>query len=127
MRLLWVQQWAVLPVIVENRDMVEQNVQGGGLPPGSQTVEPLARTRLEDRERPTQTRGFPILHFFILSPSLCCHLHHFFFPQDLIIKQTMFPPGMFPMSSRCRWQLLSSKSRVANLSVHRDNRPQATT
>ncbi|CAD6574609.1 MAG: hypothetical protein ASARMPRED_006829 [Alectoria sarmentosa] len=35
--------------------MVEPNVQGGGgLPPGSQTVDPSAQTRLGERERPSQ-------------------------------------------------------------------------
>ena len=56
MPFLWVQQWAVLPVIVEDRDMAEENVQGGGLPPGSQTVDASARNRLGERERPTQAR-----------------------------------------------------------------------
>ena len=74
MRLLWVQQWAVLPVIVEDRDMVEENVQG--VP---HTVETSARTRLDERDRPTQIRGFPVLLFFFC---LCPHysawgLHHF--------------------------------------------------
>ena len=58
MRLMWVQQWAILPVIVEDRNhnIMEENVHAGGLPPGSQSVEPSARNRLGERERPTQAR-----------------------------------------------------------------------
>lgn len=79
MRLLWVQQWAVLPVIVENRDMVEENVQG--VP---QTVDTSARTRLDERDRPTQIRGFPILPhpsflFLSLSTPLCLSSPSFHF------------------------------------------------
>ncbi|KAF6225948.1 hypothetical protein HO173_012671 [Letharia columbiana] len=37
--------------------MVEGNVHGAGLPPGSQTVEPSAQTRLGERERPTQAQN----------------------------------------------------------------------
>lgn len=72
MRLLWVQQWAVLPVIVEDRDMADENVQGGGgLPLGSQAVEPLARSRLGEREGPSQARTLSILFTFSLFlPSL---------------------------------------------------------
>lgn len=78
MRLLWVQQWAVLPVIVEDRDMVEENLQGGGLP----QVEPSTRTRLGERERPTQARRrFPF--FFFFSPPITLRSSHFFFPRVL--------------------------------------------
>ncbi|KAL2046018.1 hypothetical protein N7G274_001465 [Stereocaulon virgatum] len=54
MRLVWVQQWAVLPVIVEDREMVEDNGHGqsGRLPPGGQAMDPSARARLSDREGP---------------------------------------------------------------------------
>ena len=65
MHVLWVQQLAVLPVIVEDRDMVEENVQSGGLPPGSHTVDPSARSRIGERERPTQARRL----FLFLQPS----------------------------------------------------------
>ncbi len=63
MQLLWVQQLAVLPVIVEDRDMVEENVQGGGLPLESQIVDPSARNRIGERDRPTQARRLSILLF----------------------------------------------------------------
>ena len=80
MRLMWVQQWAVLPVIVEDREMLEDNGQGGRLPPGGQPmVDPSARARLSEREGPFQLRTFP---------SLPCHLsleplHHFIFSSHL--------------------------------------------
>ena len=67
MRLVWVQQWAVLPVIVEDREMVEENSgQGGRLPPGGQPMDPSAR-RLSEREGTFQPRTFlsnpQLLHF----------------------------------------------------------------
>ena len=58
MRLMWVQQWAVLPVIVEDREMLEDNGQGGRLPPGGQPMDPSARARLSEREGPFQPRTF---------------------------------------------------------------------
>ena len=79
MHLLWVQQLAVLPVIIEDRNIMEQNVQGGGLPLESQTVETSARNRLGESERPAQacTLLQPFFLFFL-----------FFFPSS-------FPPTMF--------------------------------
>ena len=63
MQLLWVQQLAVLPIILEDRDMLDENMQGRGLPLESQTVEPSARIRVGERERSAQARTLPILLF----------------------------------------------------------------
>lgn len=56
MRLIWVQQWTVLPVIVEDREMAEEAVQRGRLPVGGQQGDPSARNRLSDSEGPLPTR-----------------------------------------------------------------------
>lgn len=78
MHLLWVQQLAVLPVIVEDRNIMEESVQGGGLPLESQSVEASARSRLGERERPTtQARRFHPLPFPFLSSSLCFSIPSF--------------------------------------------------
>ncbi len=70
MRLLWVQQWTVLPVIVEDREMAEEAVQRGRLPVGGQLVDPSARNRLSDKEGPLPTRtSFLSLISFHLFPS----------------------------------------------------------
>ena len=79
MRLMWVQQWAVLPVIVEDREMLEDNGQGGRLPPGGHPMDPSARARLSEREGPFQPCTFP---------SLLCHpslesFHHSIFSSHL--------------------------------------------
>ena len=85
MRLLWVQQWAVLPVIVEDRDMAGETVPGGVLPPGSQTVEPSARTRLSERDRPTQARRISIhssfIHLLSSLPTTLLTSSSFLFPS----------------------------------------------
>ncbi len=60
MRLIWVQQWTVLPVIVEDREMAEEAVQRGRLPGGGQQMDPSARNRLSDSEGPSPTRTSPI-------------------------------------------------------------------
>ncbi|KAK4698037.1 hypothetical protein P7C71_g129, partial [Lecanoromycetidae sp. Uapishka_2] len=53
MRLLWVQQWTVLPVIVEDGAMSDENSQQTGrLLPGGQAMDPSARQRLSEREGP---------------------------------------------------------------------------
>ncbi len=56
MRLIWVQQWTVLPVIVEDREMAEEAAQRGRLPVGGQQVDPSARNRLSGSEGPLPTR-----------------------------------------------------------------------
>lgn len=65
--------------------MVEGNVHGAGLPPGSQTVEPPAQTRLGERERPTQARRlFPsfFLFFSFLLPIIWLSSQSFLFPSS---------------------------------------------
>ena len=44
-------------MIVEDREMLEDNGQGGRLPPG-QPMDPSARARLSEREGPFQPRTF---------------------------------------------------------------------
>ena len=64
MRLLWVQ--TVLPVIVEDREMADENVQSGRLPPGVQAVDP-ARTRISEKEGSSAPRTLclpSIFHLF---------------------------------------------------------------
>lgn len=79
MRVMWVQQWAVMPVIVEDREMLEDNGQGGRLPPGGQPMDPSRGARLSEREGPFQPCTFP---------SLPCHpslesFHHLIFSSHL--------------------------------------------
>lgn len=51
MRLLWVQQWTVLPVIVEDGAMGDENIQQSGrLLHGGQAVDPSMRQRVGERE-----------------------------------------------------------------------------
>ena len=88
MRFMWVQQWAVLPVIVEDRGMAEENVEGGRLPPGSHTLEASARNRLgeRERERPTPARRFlTILVFFFLFSFFSSLPRSSPIPSDLLI------------------------------------------
>ena len=76
MRLMWVQQWAVLPVIVEDRDMLDDNGQGGRLPPGGQPMDPSARARLSEREGPFQPRTslpYPVILYWHLHILLSFH------------------------------------------------------
>ena len=106
MHLLWVQQLAVLPVIVEDRDMVEENVQGGGLPLESQTVESSAR-RLGERERPTQARRLPTLLLLLLLLLLRLRLRLLLFLlRSFFFNTTLLP---FPSST-----LPSSSDRIAD-------------
>lgn len=59
-------------------------MQGGGaLLPGSQTVEPSARTRLSEREGPSQARTLSVTFaaFFFLTPPFSSTLPHFLFPS----------------------------------------------
>ena len=65
MQLLWVQHLTVLPVIIEDGNMADENVQRGALPLDSQ---PSARNRLSERERPTQARTLSILLFLSSHP-----------------------------------------------------------
>lgn len=66
MRVLWVQQWTVLPVIVEDRDMGDENLQQSGrLPLGGLAMDPSARNRLSEREGPLPPRT--IFLSFLLS------------------------------------------------------------
>ena len=58
MRVVWVPQWTVLPVIVEDRAMVEESVHRGRLPVGGQQVDPSMRNRLSESERSLSTRQF---------------------------------------------------------------------
>ena len=82
MQLLWIQQLAVLPVIVEDGNMAEENVQGRGLPLDSQ---PSARNRLGERERPTQARTLSVLLFFSSHPHSANPVHGFFCSQALTV------------------------------------------
>ncbi len=71
MRLVWVQQWTVLPVIVEDREMVDENVQRGRLPVGGQQIDPSARSRLglSDGEGPLPSRSSMPSFLFLTIPS----------------------------------------------------------
>ncbi|KAL6716281.1 hypothetical protein ACLMJK_005847 [Lecanora helva] len=59
MRLVWVPQWTVLPVIVEDREMVDENIQRGRLPIAGQQMDPSIPRRLSDGEGPLSTLEFP--------------------------------------------------------------------
>ena len=89
MHVLWVQQLAVLPIIVEDRGMADENVQGRGLPLDPQTGEPSARGRLGERERPThatQARMLSIRLFFFYFFSLSLIFSHHHYPVLFVIS-----------------------------------------
>ena len=76
MRLVWVPQWTVLPVIVEDREMFDENVQRGRLPGLGQPMESLTRNRLNDNEGallPRQSCSIPS-HGVSIGPGFP---HHF--------------------------------------------------
>lgn len=75
MRVIWVQQWTVLPVIVEDREMGDNNVQRGRVPVGGQQMDPSAPSRLSDSEARLPTRE-SILSFLIRKLSSTCAITH---------------------------------------------------
>ena len=77
MRLVWVQQWTVLPVIVEDQEMVDENGQRGRLPAGGQQTELSARSQLSDGKRP----------LFIPSAHSFSSLFNFYFSSTLSSPQ----------------------------------------
>lgn len=127
MRLVWVQQWAVLPVIVEDRDMVEDNGHGqsGRLPPGGQAMDPSARARLSDREGPLPPRTSDS---YTLSFPICLHLFTFSICSSILSQQQQMPPmAISHMTFSCKGPVPSSKFPVATRSTCPDNnRAQAT-
>lgn len=51
MQIIWIQQWTALPVIVEDAEMNEGNVPGGGrLLLGQQGGDPSAPPKLSEKE-----------------------------------------------------------------------------
>lgn len=123
MRLLWVQQWTVLPVIVEDGAMGDENFQqsgSGGLPLGGQAVDPPARNRLSEREGPSPART--TLPSFHLS-SLYSKKPHQYIQIDLLSRQQIMSVlVIIHMAFICREPLPSSTFLVANHSMRLVNR-----
>lgn len=56
MRLLWVQHWTVMPVIIEDRELAEEAAQRGRLPASGQQMDLSSRNAFGDIEGPSPPR-----------------------------------------------------------------------
>lgn len=120
MRVLWVQHWTVMPVIVEDREMAEEAAQRGRLP-ASQHMDLSSRNDLIDTEGPSphrtclissgSQRSLPIHRQYRVSYTLLTWLHL----TDT--AQRTSPPAQGLTRSASMAQLLSNKCRGVNHSV----------
>ena len=111
-------------MIVEDREMLQDNGQGGRLPPGGQPMDPSARARLSEREGPFQPRTFlPYPPSFIgIFPSF-----QLFISSVVLSDQQQMPLPVMPnMTSIRREPLPNHNFRVANLSICPHNKALAT-
>ena len=119
MRLVWVQQWTVLPVIVEDREMMDDTIQRGRLPGAGQQVDPSMRSRLSDSEGPSSTRQF-LPSFFVRPFSLDGRYTPNRIPLIfLTARQKMHLPRILPMISTDMELLFNNRFQVVHLSTFR--------
>lgn len=115
MRVLWVPQWTVLPVIVEDREMVEENLQRGRLPVVGQQMDPLARNRLGDSEGSLPQRQFIIsFSILILCLSISTALSYLHFNSECLLGlRTQRPWSYSPAAAT--WRPAVQRARATHL------------
>lgn len=114
MRIVWVPQWTVLPVILEDQRMTSDSGSGGRLPSGSQPAEPLAHARPTDNSNPVGSSMCPFAGSSEFAPMSR--------PRQGVEQLTVTQKKKHNMSSTCRIQLLSSKCPGLILLAPRDSR-----
>ena len=112
MRLVWVPQWTILPMIMEDQRIASDNGSRGRLPSRNQPVESVARSRPSDSGNQADSRmylSFPSANFTTRAM------------RDGCWRLTVAQKKDYTMNSMSRTQLLSSKTLGLTLSVLQDS------